>query len=168
MFERFGEYDSAEQINKKAEKLKTAGDMASVMTLAEENGIDREDAQDYIDGLEGQMCNAVMAALGKLSVEEKDLDIKGIMSDWTGYIKEMCVAEEGMATAVRKKGKKLSECMARLIRHAFENKVQVSDKIVDITKVTVYGREEKMRKPLYLGIPNRAEVRKIAKEYYMK
>lgn len=168
MFERFGEYDSAGQINKKAEELKKTGDMASVMALAEENGIDREDAQDYIDGLEGRMCNAAMAALGKLSVEEEDLDIKGILSDWAGYIKEMCIAEEGMATAVRKKGKKLSECMAKLIQYAFENKVQVSDKIVDITEVKVSGRKVKMRKPLYLGIPNRAEVRKIAKEYYMR
>lgn len=168
MFERFGEYDSAEQINKKAEELKKIGDMSSVLALAEENGIDKEDAQDYIDGLEEQMCNAVMAALGKLSIEEKDLDIKGIMSDWTGYIKEMCIAEVGMAAAVRRNGKKLSECMAALIRYAFENKVQVSGKIVDITEVTVNGRKEKMRKPLYLGIPNRAEVRKIAKEYYMK
>lgn len=168
MFDRFGEFDSEEEINRAAEKLKEAGDTEKLLALAEENGIDKEDAQAYIDGEEKALCSRVMAAMGKMAVEEKDLEIKGILSDWTGYIKEMCISETGMAAAVRKKGKRLSECMAMLIQFAFENKVQVSDKIVSITKVTVNGKKEAMRRPLYLGFPNRAEARRIIKEYYMK
>ena len=80
---------------------------------------------------------------------------------------EMCMDNENMQIAVRRKGKSLAECMAKLIRFAFENKVQVSDKIVNITKVTHNGKEEAMRKPLYLGIPNRAQVQEIVKEYYL-
>ena len=168
MFDRFGEYDSAEAINRAAEGLKDAGDTEKLRALAEENGIDKEDAQAYIDGEEEELCNRVIAAIGKLAVEEKDLEIKGILSDWTGYIKEMCISEAGMAAAVRKKGKRLSECMAMLIQYAFENKVQVSDKIVSITKVTVNGKKEAMRRPLYLGFPNRAEARRLIKGYYLK
>ena len=41
MFERFGEFDSAEEINLTAEGLKTEGDMESLLVLAEENGIER-------------------------------------------------------------------------------------------------------------------------------
>lgn len=168
MFDRFGEFDSEEEINRAAEKLKEAGDTEGLLALAEENGIDKEDTQAYIDGEEEALCNRVMAAMGKLAVEEKDLEIKGILSDWTGYIKEMCISETGMAAAVRKKGRRLSECMAMLIQFAFENKVQVSDKIVSITKVTVNGKKEAMRRPLYLGFPNRAEARRLIKEYYLK
>lgn len=48
MFERFGEFDSAEELNLTAEGLKTEGDMESLLILAEENGIDKEDAEDYM------------------------------------------------------------------------------------------------------------------------
>lgn len=168
MFERFGEFDSAEEINKKAAELLAAADTDGVRELAKENGLDPEDAEDYIAGTEKMLCTGLMAAVGKLDLEEKDLEIGGILKDWTGLVREMCVDVDGMAAAVRKKGRKLAGCMAALIRFSFENKVQISDKIVDITKVTHNGKEEKMRKPLYMGVPSRAEAKRIIQDYYMK
>lgn len=167
MFEKFGEFNSAEEINEKARELLKGANTKAVLDLAGENGLDAEDAEDYITGIAKELTTRYAAAIGKLEIEEKDLEIKGILSDWTGYIKEMCLNVDGMAEAVRRKGKKLSECMARLIRYAFENKVQVSDKIVNITKVTHNGSEVAMGKPLYLGIPNRTQTRNIIREYYM-
>lgn len=169
MFERFGEFDSFEEINKKAQELLESKDIESVYVLAQENGLEPEDAEDYITGASDRLCyTELMAAVGKLDMEEKDLEIRGVLKDWTGYIREMCVDAYGMAEAVRKKGKTLAGCMAALIRFSFENKVQVNDKIVDITKVTHNGREEKMRKPLYLGIPSRVDAKQIIHDYYMK
>lgn len=167
MFEKYGEFDSYVEINRKADELLAAADTEGVRTLARENGIDLEDAEEYIVGTEKMFCEELMAAVGKLELEEKDLEIKGILKDWTDCIRDMCVDVDGMAEAVRKKGKTLAGCMAALIRFSFENKVQVSDKIVDITKVTHNGKEEKMRKPLYLGIPSRSDARQVVYKYYM-
>lgn len=168
MYERFGEFDSAEEINRKAAELLAAADTDGVRELARENGLDQEDAEDYITGAEKMLCTELMAAVGKLDLEEKDLGTEGILKDWTDQIRELCVDVEGMAAAVRKKGKNLAGCMAVLIRFSFENKVQISDKIVDITKVTHNGKEEKMRKPLYMGVPSRTEAKRIIQDYYMK
>ena len=169
MFERYGEFDSYGEINRKAKELLETADAEAVRVLAQENGIDQEEADDYIGGVSDRLCcTALMAAVGKLDLEEKDLETGGILKDWTDCIRDMCVDVDGMAEAVRKKGKTLAGCMAALIRFSFENKVKISDKIVDITKVSHNGREEKMRKPLYLGVPNRTEARKIIYGYYMK
>ena len=168
MFEKYGEFDSYEEINQKAKELMEAADTNAVRELAKENGLDQQDAEDYITGAETMFCTDLMAAVGKLNLEEKDLEIGGILKDWTGYIRDMCVDVDGMAAAVRRKKKSLAGCMAALIRFSFENKVQVSDKIVDITKVIHNGKVEKMRKPLYMGVPSRADARKIIHDYYMK
>lgn len=168
MFDRFGEFDSAQEINEAAaEKLKE-GDTEAVIAIAEENGIDKEDAEDYIDGCSEKLATPLMAAVGKLKMEGGELEINGILKDWKDAVAEACIEDEAFCMAVRKKGKSLKCCMAELIRFAFENKVKISDKIVDATKVMHNGRLEKMRKPLYLGVPNRAEAKRIIREYYMK
>ncbi len=169
MFEKFGEFDSFEEINEKARQLLAAADADAVRVLAQENGLAPEDAEDYITGASDRLCyTALMAAVGKLDLEEKDLEIAGVLKDWTYYVRDLCIEADGMAEAVRKKGKTLAGCMAVLLRFSFENKVQVSDKIVSITKVTNNGKEEKMRAPLYMGIPSRTDARKIILDYYMK
>lgn len=168
MFDKYGEFDSFREINQKAEELLKVGDTDGVRALAQENGIDPEEAEDYITGVSDRLCYTyMMAAIGKLDIEEKDLEIGGVLKDWTDCIRDICMEEDEMARVVRKKGKTLAGCMVALIRFSFENKVQVSDKIVDITKVTHNGKEEKMQKPLYLGVPNRTEAKKIIHDYYM-
>lgn len=166
MFDRFGEFDSAAEINKKAEELLAKKDTDKVFQLAEENGIDKLEAEDYINGGVDTLCTELMAALSKLDVEAADLEIAGILDTWVNYIQEMCAEEDGMAKAVRKKGKSLACCMSRLVRFSFENKVQVSDKIVSITNVKHNGEEEKLRGPLFLGFPDKATAKGIIREYY--
>lgn len=167
LYKEFGNLDSAEEINEKAAKLLAAGDTDAVCRLAEENGIDKEDAEAYIDGEEEMLCTRLMAAVGKLKMETKELEIGGELSIWAGYVTEMCTEVKDMAEAVRRKEKSLAECMALLIRFSFENKVSVSDRIVDITKVTHNGEEEKMRKPLYLSGMTRADAKRIIRGYYL-
>ena len=86
MFEKFGEFDSAEEINRAAEAQKREGDTEAVLVIAEENGIDREDAEDFLDGIVPELASPLMAAMGKLRVEEPDLDPEGIKKDWLAYI----------------------------------------------------------------------------------
>lgn len=167
MFERFGEFDSAAEINKKAAELLAIADTDGVRKLAEENGIDPEEAEDFITGAAATLCTELMAALSKLDVEAADLEIAGILATWVNYIQEMCAEEDGMAGAVRKKGKNLARCMSRLVRFSFENKVQVSDKIVAITDVKHNGKEEKLRGPLFLGFPDKVVAKGIIREYYI-
>lgn len=168
MFDKFGEFNSAEEMNSAAAAQLKEGDTEAIVALALENGIDKEDAEDYIDGCVDELVTPIMAAVGKIKVESKDLEIKGILEDWTSCIREMCAEDAELCVAVRKKGKELKACMASLIKFAFENKVQVSNKIVDATKVQHNGKLEPMRKPLYLGVPNNAEAKKIIREYYLK
>ena len=75
MFDRFGEFDSWEEINKAAEGQKEEGDFNALKALAKENGIDEEDAQDYIDGIVDELCNSSMAAIGKINIEKQDMGI---------------------------------------------------------------------------------------------
>ena len=167
MFKKFGEFDSCEELNRAAAAQKAEGDEEALKAIAEENGIDEEDAEDYLDGCVDELATPLMAAVGKLNVEAEYLELDGILTDWKDQIIEECTGDPKMQAAVRRKGKELAQCMASLIRFAFENKAQVSDKIVNITKVTHNGKEEPMRKPLYLGIPNRAQVAEIVRNYYL-
>ena len=50
MFEVFGEFDSAEEINKAAAGQLAQGDTQAIRDIARENGLDLADAEDYIDG----------------------------------------------------------------------------------------------------------------------
>lgn len=167
MFDKFGEFDSVEELNKAAAAQLKEGNEEALIVLALENGIDKEDAEDYFDGCFEELANVRTAALGKLKLEAADLELKGITADWKDFIVEECMSGDEMCIAVRRKGKSLGECMAKLIKFAFENKVEVSDKIVSITKVKRNGKEVPMQKPLYLGFPNKTEVKKIVKEYYL-
>lgn len=168
MFDKFGEFDSAEEMNRAVDTLLEQGDTDAIVALALENGIDKEDAEDYIDGCIEELVTPLMAASGKLKMESEDLKIDGILSDWKDTILELCSEDETLCAAVRRKGKELKHCLASLFKFSFENKVQVSDKIVDVTMVMHNGKLEPMRKPLYLGVPSNADAKRLIREYYLE
>lgn len=167
MFEKFGEFDSAEELNRAAAAQKAEGDREALVALALENGLDREDVEDYLDGVMEMLATPVMAATGKLKKEAEELKPGGILEDWKNVIMEMCMDDRTMQAAVRKKGKYLKDCMAALLKYAFENKVQVPDEVVRATKVIRNGKEEPMRGPVYMGVPDRRETREIIRNYYV-
>ena len=146
MFEKFGELNSAEELNRKAEELK--GDIYKLKQFAAENGLEEEDVNDYVDGVITELATPLTAAMGKIKAEKEELEL-------------------AMAAAVREKGKSLAVFMSRLFAKAFQGKVRVSDKIVSITTIEHDGKQEQMRGPVYLGIPSRAEVKKMMREYYL-
>ena len=102
MFDRFGEFDSAEEINLTADGLFNEGDFENIKVLARENGIDEAYAEMFTAGDIPVLCDAMTAAIGKLDVEAAELKPKEIMEDWLDYIKARCAEEEEMAAAVEK------------------------------------------------------------------
>ena len=66
LYEKFGEFGSAGEINLLAENLFNEGDMESILTLSRENGIPEEYAQMYIDGETEELTDASTAAIGKI------------------------------------------------------------------------------------------------------
>lgn len=158
MFEKFGEFDSAEELNKTAAGLKAEGDMESLVLLAVENGLDKEDAEDYMDGCMEELANPLMAAQGKLNVEEKELQPYGIMIDWLSYIRATCMEHEEMQAAVRRTGKSLKDCMAALLTYSLKNAKPVDNDIMK--KAGVNGNCK-------LGIPDMGKAKEIIKKYYL-
>lgn len=168
MFDKFGEFDSVAEINDTAKRLLEEGNTEEVKELAAENGISKEDAEDYIDGITDTLATPLIAAIGKLDLEHKEYEIDGILQDWEMQVREMCMQEDVMRDAVRRKGKSLRDCMAELIAFSFKNKKQVSNKIASVTKVEHNGKTELIRTPLYLGVPTRKDAKIIIKDYYLR
>lgn len=163
MFDKFGEFDSVEELNRAAAAQLKECDEAAILAIAEENGIDKEDTQDYIDGCTDELATHLMASLGKLEVEARDLKLEGLFVDWKEIIAQYCTEEEGFSRAVRRKGKRLEQCMGELLKQSFAGKKQVSERICRAAGLRDAGRTD----PVYLGIPNRAEAKKMIWNYYM-
>lgn len=159
MFEKFGEFNSAEEINACAAGLKDEGDEASLYALAEENGLAKEDVEDYLDDCMDKLCNPLTAAIGKLEVEEKATKVEHAMTDWVGYIKTQCIKDEQMARAVRMKGKTLVGCMGAVLKVAYNTRMDVPAEIV---KAAGIGNCK-----VQLGMPGMARVNEIIKSYYL-
>lgn len=158
MFDKFGEFGSAEELNRMAKRLAESGDRKAILELAEENGIDREDAQDYIDGCTDELATPLMAAIGKLKAEASEMEPYEIMGDWLDYIKASCMEETEMQSAVRKKGKSLKGCIAELLKWGLTNAKPVDKDILSACKITY---------KVTLGIPGAGTARKIIKDYYL-
>lgn len=168
MWDKFGEFDSAEELNRAAAAQKAEGDVEAVKALAEENGIDAEDVEDYLDEAVPELTTPLMAAVGKLTVEAEALAPSGVLEDWKSYVLELCRRDERMRAAVRRKGKSLRDCMAALLRFSFETKIQINDEIVKAVKIQRNGRTEQLRGPIYIGIPSQAQAREIIRKYYLE
>lgn len=158
MFEKFGEFDSVEELNAAAEGLKKEGDLESLLALAEENGIDKEDAEDYMDNCADEFANPLMAAVGKLQIEKSGMTVKEIVEDWYQYIVAVCGESENMARAVRRKDKSLKGCMAVLLSWSFKNCYELDKEIVKAAGITANVK---------LGIPGMGHAKEIITEYYL-
>ena len=158
MFDKFGEFDSVEELNMAAEGLREEGDKDSLIALANENGIDPSEVEDFMDGLMDELANPLMAAVGKLEIEKESLVVKEIVEDWYQYIVTSCGESDEMARAVRKKGKSLKGCIAELLKWSVKNCYAVD---TEITKAAGVSAGVKM------GIPGMGRAKEIIREYYL-
>lgn len=111
MFEKFGEFGSVEALNDAAKGFLDEGDTEALFALAEENGIDKEDAEDYADGAVEELATPTMAAAGRMMVWEehlvnknKDMTQRMAMKVIINMLKTMCVDPE-LTTAIMQRGK---------------------------------------------------------------
>ena len=126
MFEKFGEFDSVEELNRAAEGLKKEGDMEALKALAEENGIDREDVEDYIDNWTDSLTNVSSAAFGRLKLERRDSEKynaaeRAAVNVIITMAEGMCMRED-FAAAVMKKGKRIHGIYEAMKNAASEHK----------------------------------------------
>ena len=123
MFEKFGEFDSWEDINKAAAGLKEEGDADSLLALAKENGISADAVTDYVAGDTDSLCTATDAAIGRLEIEAEDSsEDEGQMRVIRNMASAMIIEDERFAAAVTKKGKRLEEVLKRMREEARKSK----------------------------------------------
>ena len=65
----YKEFDSVEALNKEAEELLKAGNEKEIINLAINQGIDKDEAQDYIDGIVDTFATANMAAMLEINFQ---------------------------------------------------------------------------------------------------
>lgn len=159
MFDRFGEMDSAKEINETALNLRKEGDRESLFILAKENGIDEEVADVFLEGEALYLCDPISAAIGKIDVEAAALKPKEIMRDWVEYLRVACCENENLARAVRQKGKTLKEALATLLLWSFGHQIPVDKEILKKANINA--------SKCTIGIPGMGTAKKLLREYYL-
>lgn len=177
MFDTYGEFDSFEEINARADELMNAGVRKGIVDLAKENGIPEEFAQAFIDGDIPYLCDAATAAVGKIEIERQETVLEGVLEDWISYIEAECQEDEDLARAVRSKGKSLNGCIAELILASLLNQKQVDRAIMDIVEKRVQeekidlkkqtGIEPRWLQYTKLGFPGMGAAKKLIRKYYL-
>lgn len=158
MEKKFGAFDTIEELNRAAAAQLKEGDEEALFALAEENGLEKDDVLDYMDGIAEVLASPLMAAMGKIKLEQEELKCEGFLKDCADSVITECMESEAMCHAVFRKDRSLSGYMGALLKYAFDNKVRIDDRIV---------KAAKLNPPIYLGIPGSTEVQRIIREYYM-
>lgn len=71
MFEKFGKMDYEELIRTAAAE-REEGDLEALITLAVENGLEKEDAEDYMDYIVDSLATPTWQQLPKSKVKRKN------------------------------------------------------------------------------------------------
>lgn len=164
MFEKFGEFDSYEEINRVAVAQKKEGDKEAVYSLAKENGISELSVEDFLHSGEA-LVYPLTAAIGKLQIEKKALKIKesGVLSDMVEELIDLCTEDLKLCLAIRKRDKHLAEYLALIIEEGYQKREVVDEQIIKHTTVVkkVIGIHK-----LSIGVPSRRRRQDIAESYY--
>lgn len=158
MFDKFGKM-SYDELIRTAKAEKGEGDEEALIALAQENGLDQEDAEDYMDDLTEVLCTPREAAVARIEMEAKDLEVSGIWEEWKGFALEMCMQEEDLACAVCRKNRSLLGLFGKLLKLGFDSKQRVDKRIC---------KEAGLNDNVYTGIPTRQQVAETISNYYNK
>lgn len=163
-------FKTVKELNDKAAELKNAGDLSELVKLAEENGLEKEDAEDYMDSDDPEdcLCNATMAAIGRLNMEEQDLNLESQMKDWKDFIVQMLTDypadhagedRDTLDNAVFNPDKKLLDVLAAGLKLSSENRITVDMRIIKAA-----GLPESAA---YIGMCGRDDLKRIILDYYL-
>lgn len=161
MFDRFGEFDTSEELNRAAVAQMDQGDFEAIRLLAEENGLE-EYAEDFVEGYSEMLCNELEAALGKLEIEKKHLGLEKELLMLEEELEKACMDDLKIAVGVRRKGKKLAVYLARIIDQGFREAVAPSDEILK----ELHDVPQQYRGQMKTGMPDKAARTAIMKAYY--
>lgn len=176
LFEKFGEFGSADEINKKAEELFGAGDVDGLRALACENGIPDDYIEMYIGMEIDQLCDDQTAAVGKIDMEVDEMAPVEILSDWADFIRAQCMEDDLFCRQVRRRGKSLEGCMAEIAIWSMINAKPLPKAVTDAmqkaakehkSELKAAGIEERWIPYTKMGAPGSARTRQIIREYYM-
>ena len=165
MWDRFGQFGSAEEINRAAAAQKEEGDEEALVALALENGLDREDAEDYMDGATNKLCTPLSAAVGKLRMEAEYLELKNELAELYEEIVTVLFSNDKrdfIVHGIMRKDRSLAGYLAKVIDKGYEKAVTPNREILD--KVTAIPQQ--YRSQMKTGMPSKADRWAIMQEYY--
>lgn len=165
LFAKFGEFDSAEEINRAAAAQKAQGDNEAVRTIAKENGIDEMYVDDFLAGDYDELCNPLIAAIGKLDIETADLDLPTSLQLWVDFIKNMMLEDNDkqLMIGIRRKGKDLVNLLAKLIVETSKSRKNVPGPIVSAARKL----DSSIPSTLPIGDISRKRLEEAIREYYI-
>ena len=165
LFAKFGEFDSAEEINRAAKAQMEQGDFEAVKMIAKENGIDEMDAEDFIAGDIPELCTELSAALGKLEIEKDDIDITDMTyGAWTAAIQVMLSDDPELCRAYRRKEKRLAVILGMATVKCSKTRTNAPKKIVDEAKKL----DSSIPYPLAMGAISIGDFKQLVREYYIQ
>lgn len=165
LYAKFGEFDSAEEINRAALAQISQGDHEAVKAIAKENGIDEMDAQDFIDGIYPELCGPFTAAVGKLEVEAEALGLPMVMQLWADHIKGMLASDDddSLKKGIRRKGKNMAELFGKLIVETSRTRKNTPAEIVTAARKI----DSSIPSTLPIGDISKKRFEEIVREYYI-
>lgn len=171
LYEKFGEFDSAEEINRAALAQISQGDYEAVKTIAKENGIDEGEAQDFLEGIYPELCGPFSAAVGKLHVEAEALGLPMTMQLWVEHIilmmeKDLDLEDglgEVLMKGIRRKGKNMAELFGKLIVETSRTRKNTPAEIVAAARKI----DSSIPSTLPIGDISKKRFEEIVREYYI-
>ena len=157
MCDKFGPL-TYEDLNKTAEGLKMEGDIESLILLAEENGLEKEDAEDYADGVIDTLATPLEAALGKIKEESKALKLEEstTLSGMKDLICQTITKNTVLQVSVHDPEKDLADCLGWLIKEASKTRYRLPAVIAKAAGIP----------DVYMGDITREKAREIITLYY--
>ncbi|MCI8801063.1 MAG: hypothetical protein HFH88_14820 [Lachnospiraceae bacterium] len=158
MEHKFGIFHTVEELNRAAAAQKAQGDIEALEALAAENGIEWDDAEDYLEGMTEELATPLMAALGKLELEEKELELESQLKDWKDFIALLCTEDIEMCHGVFRPDRHLEDVLAEGLKYASKHRISLP---------AVLTKKAGIPAGSAIGMTGRDELRRIAQMYYL-
>lgn len=158
MFKKYGEL-TLQELNDTAKGLADEKDLESLKVLANENGLDPDDATDYMEGMTETLATPMTAAMGRLSEEYREAVSKSgsaweVMPLKTIYeMAKTMVTDTGFALHVMEKGKRMDKILKAMKSEAQKGGKAVcvcgTDKqLRSLIKTYYEGDDKKLKKEI--------------------
>lgn len=99
-------------------------------------------------------------AIKKLDTESEKYKLGGILEEWKDQIIEMAASDEAIRDGIEKHT--IAEVLGKALKEGFDGKIVVHE---DIIKAA--GLKPDKSRPIYIGVPTRARIKKIIREVYI-